>query len=120
MQTRERLKHFSSSVQQTDFPIVLLLIFWYCHKRGREVRIEKENELAEQEVARLDTEYRAEHPGELRATLTEPDSDAKNIEAGAEESKDDLNIQEAGEEPSVDEKPETGVKLPITVDASKP
>lgn len=26
----------------TDYDVVLLFVFWYCHKRGREVRLEKE------------------------------------------------------------------------------
>lgn len=37
----------------------MLFVFWYCHKRGKEVRLEKERLLTEQEVAQLDAEYRA-------------------------------------------------------------
>ena len=33
--------------------VVLLLVFWYCHKRGREVRLEKERLLTEAEVEAL-------------------------------------------------------------------
>lgn len=33
--------------------IVLLFVFWYCHKRGREVRLEKERLLTEAEVAAI-------------------------------------------------------------------
>lgn len=83
-------------------------MFWYCHKRGREVRLGKENELAEQEAARLDTEYRAEHPEELRATIDEPGSNIKNIEAGG------------GEDVTLGEKSETGVKSATTADDTKP
>ena len=36
--------------------LVLLLIFWYCHKRGREVRLEKERLAAEETVQSLDEE----------------------------------------------------------------
>lgn len=32
---------------------VLLFVFWYCHKRGREVRLEKERLLTEEEAAAL-------------------------------------------------------------------
>ena len=32
----------------TDISIVLLFVFWYCHKRGRETRLEKERLAAEQ------------------------------------------------------------------------
>ncbi|KAM0795000.1 hypothetical protein BDR22DRAFT_894586 [Usnea florida] len=33
---------------------VLLFVFWYCHKRGKEVRLEKERLLTEAEIAALD------------------------------------------------------------------
>ena len=33
---------------------MLLFVFWYCHKRGKEVRLEKERRLTEKEVAALD------------------------------------------------------------------
>lgn len=32
---------------------VLLFVFWYCHKRGREVRLEKDRLLTEAEVETL-------------------------------------------------------------------
>ena len=32
---------------------MLLLVFWYCHKRGREVRLEKERLLTEAEAEAL-------------------------------------------------------------------
>ena len=35
---------------------VLMLLFWYCHKRGREVRLEKEKLLAESESTSLNDE----------------------------------------------------------------
>ncbi|RMZ86364.1 hypothetical protein DV736_g6412, partial [Chaetothyriales sp. CBS 134916] len=40
---------------------VLLMVFWYCHKRGREARLAKESELTEEEVQKLDQEYRDAH-----------------------------------------------------------
>ena len=40
-----------SSRKHTDPPPVLLFVFWYCHKRGREVRLEKERLTAEQASA---------------------------------------------------------------------
>lgn len=49
---------FASSLQRTDPSFVkhltvLLFVFWYCHKRGREVRLEKERLLTEAEVDAL-------------------------------------------------------------------
>ena len=35
---------------------MLLFVLWYCHKRGKEVRLEKERELTEQEIAQLGEE----------------------------------------------------------------
>ena len=35
--------------------LVLLLIFWYCHKRGREVRLERERLTMEDELKTLDS-----------------------------------------------------------------
>lgn len=41
---------------------LLLIVFWYCHKRGREVRLEKERDLTEQEVLQLDKDWKETHP----------------------------------------------------------
>lgn len=38
---------------------VILLVLWYCHKRGRETRLEKERALNEAEIARLEAEWEA-------------------------------------------------------------
>ncbi|KAI9752297.1 MAG: hypothetical protein M4579_005681 [Chaenotheca gracillima] len=35
---------------------VLLFVFWYCHKRGREVRLSKENAATEEELAAMERE----------------------------------------------------------------
>lgn len=35
---------------------VLLFVFWYCHKRGREVRLEKERLMTESEITALQQE----------------------------------------------------------------
>ena len=40
--------------------IVLLFVFWYCHKRGKEVRLEKERALTEKEAAALDEKLASE------------------------------------------------------------
>lgn len=36
---------------------LLLIVFWYCYKRGKEVRLDKERELTEKEVEQLDKEW---------------------------------------------------------------
>ena len=39
---------------------VLLFVFWYCHKRGREKRLEKERALTEKEIEEMEKEYASE------------------------------------------------------------
>ena len=39
---------------------VLLFVFWYCHKRGREKRLEKERALTEKEIEEIEKQYAAE------------------------------------------------------------
>ena len=39
---------------------VLLFVFWYCHKRGREKRLEKERALTEKEIEEIEKRYAAE------------------------------------------------------------
>lgn len=43
---------------------LLLIVFWYCHKRGKEVRLEKERDLTEQEVAQLEKEWKEKQAAE--------------------------------------------------------
>ncbi|KAL9127958.1 MAG: hypothetical protein Q9217_003271 [Psora testacea] len=61
---------------------VLLFVFWYCHKRGREVRLEKERLLTEAEIAKLD-EDSAEASSSAPPTTTAPEgASIEEIEGG--------------------------------------
>lgn len=40
---------------------LLLIVFWYCHKRGKEARLEKERNLTEEEVLQLEKEWQQTH-----------------------------------------------------------
>lgn len=51
---------------------LLLMVFWYCYKRGKEVRLEKERELTEQELEQLEKEWKQAHPGESDADKPRP------------------------------------------------
>lgn len=62
---------------------MLLFVFWYCHKRGKEVRLEQERELTEQEVERLDTEYKATNTD--LTTTAERDAPMDQVKAGIDE-----------------------------------
>lgn len=68
---------------------VLLIVFWYCYKRGKEVRLEKERELTEQEVQELEKEYKDDNPEgkpETRqvptTTLAPPGATMEQVKAG--------------------------------------
>ncbi|KAL8670353.1 MAG: hypothetical protein Q9224_007677, partial [Gallowayella concinna] len=65
---------------------VLLFVFWYCHKRGKEVRLEKERALTEQEMAELDERLAADDttPRQTtRTTTTAPEgADIDEVRAG--------------------------------------
>jgi hypothetical protein len=50
---------------------VLLFVFWYCHKRGKEVRLEKERLLNEEEIAALERDT-AWDPNMQPPTTTAP------------------------------------------------
>ena len=41
---------------------LLLIVFWYCYKRGKEVRLEKERNLTDEEVLQLEKEWQATQP----------------------------------------------------------
>jgi len=74
---------------------VLLLVFWYCHKRGREVRLEKERLLTEAEVANLEKEYA---PTEQPTTTAPAGASMEDVEAGIREVE---SIRRAVAEPDV-------------------
>jgi hypothetical protein len=44
---------------------VLLFVFWYCHKRGREVRLEKERLMTQAEIDALAAEIAADPPADF-------------------------------------------------------
>lgn len=57
--------------------VVLLLVFWYCHKRGREVRLEKERLLTEAEVEALN-----EPSSSIQTTTAAEGGPIDQVEAG--------------------------------------
>lgn len=65
--------------------VVVLLVFWYLHKRGREVRLEKERELTEKEVAQLEKEYEEMQKEDLSSTTAPEGASIDEVRAGIEE-----------------------------------
>jgi hypothetical protein len=64
---------------------VLLLVLWYCYKRGREVRLEKERQLTEEEVTRLEREYDEQNAPGMRTTTAPEGAPTEDVEAGVRE-----------------------------------
>lgn len=64
---------------------VLLFIFWYCHKRGKEVRLEKERLLTESEIAALDDDAPTASSDAPPMTTAPPGASIEQIEAGMRE-----------------------------------
>ncbi|KAL5340134.1 hypothetical protein BJX70DRAFT_362263 [Aspergillus crustosus] len=49
---------------------ILLFVLWYCHKRGREVRLENERLVTEEEIEKLNQESTDEPGSQIRSTET--------------------------------------------------
>ena len=64
---------------------ILLFVFWYCHKRGREERLEKERELTENEVKELDEAYQNMSTNELPTTTAATGASMAEVQAGMRE-----------------------------------
>ncbi|MCJ1318467.1 hypothetical protein MMC15_003795 [Xylographa vitiligo] len=64
---------------------VLLFVFWYCHKRGRETRLEKERLLTEAEAAQLEEKIAndpAYEPSQPRTTTAPEGASIEEVAAG--------------------------------------
>jgi hypothetical protein len=64
---------------------ILLFVFWYCHKRGREERLEKERELTEKEVKELDEAYQNTNPNDIPTTTAAPGASVAEVQASMRE-----------------------------------
>ena len=85
---------------------MLLFVFWYCHKRGREVRLEKERQLTDEEIRKLDVEYKAEHPDEQLTTTADEGASIEDVKAGMKEVEAAKQAVEVPEQPvEVEPKP---------------
>lgn len=65
---------------------VVLLVLWYCHKRGREVRLENERPVTDAEVARLNEENEEQiRPTETLSTTAPRDAPIAEVREGVEQ-----------------------------------
>ncbi|KAK5464857.1 hypothetical protein LTS15_001420 [Exophiala xenobiotica] len=91
---------------------VLLFVFWYCHKRGKEVRLEKERKLTEDELQKLDAEFKAEYGDDMPTTTAEAGASIEDVKAGVKEA---AALRAAGmEEDAVTEKSVDPAIIPPT------
>ena len=65
--------------------LVLLFVLWYCHKRGKEERLEKERQLTEEEEARLDAEHLATDPDGTHTTTAPEGASIEEVHEGMKE-----------------------------------
>jgi hypothetical protein len=70
----------------TDIKVVLLVL-WYCHKRGKEVRLENERLVTEAEVAKLNEENSDQQirPTETLSTTAPRDAPISAVREGVEQ-----------------------------------
>ncbi|KAL6718880.1 hypothetical protein ACLMJK_003114 [Lecanora helva] len=66
---------------------ILLFIFWYCHKRGREVRMEKERLLNESEIEALADDAPVTSSEAPPTTTAPPGATTEEVEASMREAK---------------------------------
>jgi hypothetical protein len=64
--------------------LVLLFVLWYCHKRGREVRLENERLVTEEEINKLNQDITDGliRPTETLTTTAPPGASAEEIREG--------------------------------------
>lgn len=66
---------------------VLLFVLWYCHKRGREVRLENERLVTEGEIQKLNEETPGEpiRPTETILTTAPQGASVRQVREGVQE-----------------------------------
>ncbi|QKX57381.1 uncharacterized protein TRUGW13939_04493 [Talaromyces rugulosus] len=75
---------------------IVLLVLWYCHKRGKEVRLENERLVTEAEVAKLNEENEEQiRPTETLSTTAPRDAPISDVRQGVEQ------VQKARDEAEV-------------------
>lgn len=80
---------------------VLLFVLWYCHKRGREVRLENERLVTEEEVGNLNKEAGKGtiRPTETLTTTAPEGASVEEIREGVKEAQQQHETTTAKEQP---------------------
>ena len=64
----------------------MLLALWYCHKRGKEVRLENERLVTEAEITKMNEEYEQHiRPTETLSTTAPRDAPISDVREGVEQ-----------------------------------
>lgn len=72
---------------------IVLLVLWYCHKRGKEVRLENERLVTEAEIAKMNEDYEQNiRPTETLSTTAPKNASISEVRSGIEQ------VQKAREE----------------------
>jgi hypothetical protein len=74
-----RLNHLLTRRKKT----VLLFVFWYCHKRGKETRLEKEKLAAQDAQDAQDAQSDLESVSDMSDSIMVNDTDSARIAAKA-------------------------------------
>lgn len=66
--------------------LVVLLALWYCHKRGKEVRLENERLVTEAEITKMNEEYEQQiRPTETLSTTAPRDAPISDVRDGVDQ-----------------------------------
>ena len=93
--------------------LVVLLALWYCHKRGKEVRLENERLVTEAEIAKMNEEYEQHiRPTETLSTTAPRDAPISDVRDGVEQVRKTREQALASDSSSELQTPPTGTVTP--------
>ncbi|KAI7975879.1 hypothetical protein EIK77_005629 [Talaromyces pinophilus] len=92
---------------------VVLLALWYCHKRGKEVRLENERLVTEAEITKMNEEYEQHiRPTETLSTTAPRDAPISDVRDGVEQVRKTREQALASDSSSELQTPPTGTVTP--------
>jgi hypothetical protein len=93
--------------------LVVLLALWYCHKRGKEVRLENERLVTEAEITKMNEEYEQHiRPTETLSTTAPRDAPISDVRDGVEQVRKTREQALASDSSSELQTPPTGTVTP--------
>jgi hypothetical protein len=88
------LRPFQKGLHADTSDLVLLFVLWYCHKRGREVRLENERLVTESEAGEINDEAGKNEirPTETLTTTAPPGASTEEVREGVEEAQQSREV----------------------------